>query len=401
MSHLRSRPYYRLRTFYRRLRAFLGRGWLSERTRIVVHGSTEPCQSPIFIVGTHRSGTSLLRRVLDSHRNIACPPESFWLTHYTRILDDHLAFDGFWNLGFDRQEAIGGLRQGAAHFHEAYRLAKGKSRWADKTPQYAEHLDTLWTLFGPEARFVFIFRHPMDVAFSIWKRGWNFVDTTGDAVTDCSRYVVGSGQRQLAFLNARPEVCHVIYYDQLVGNPEAILGRLCADFLNEPWDPRMLRHHQVPHDFGCEDPMVRGTRGFHGSFENWHEWSARQIDRAIDVLGPLMTQLGYTLDSPFVSRNADRCCADDVGWAVSDTGVRKTMKKFKETAWKRPRPQFAVTAVTSSMPRRQQTRDAAPLGVTHVALSLSRLGAGVSSVAWQLGKSQRDQGQRVQLDVPR
>ena len=304
-----SRHYYRFRTFYRRLRAFLGRGWLTERTRIVVQNSTPPCRSPIFIVGTHRSGTSLLRRVLDAHRNIACPPESFWLAHYTRILDDDLAFDGFWNLGFDRQAAIGGLRQGAAHFHEAYRLAKKKPRWADKTPQYAEHLDTLWTLFGPEARFVFIFRHPLDVAFSVWKRGWKFVEPTDDDVADCSRYVADSGQRQLAFLSAHPEAGHVIHYDQLVLFPETTLRRLCADGLNEPWDPMMLQHHQVPHDFGCEDPIVRGTRGFHGSFENWHEWSASQIDRAANILGPWMNQLGYTLDSPYRAPPANLAAA--------------------------------------------------------------------------------------------
>jgi hypothetical protein len=301
MSDSRSRFYYRLRTFYRRLRAFLGRGWLAERTRIVVPESAKPCRAPIFIVGTHRSGTSLLRRVLDSHGNIACPPESYWLAHYTHILRDHLSFDGFWNLGFDRHEAIAGLRQGAAHFHEAYRLAKGKARWADKTPQYAEHLDTLRTLFGPEAQFVFIFRHPMDVAFSVWKRGWSFVESTGDQVVDCCRYVASSGQRQLAFRQRHPDACHVIWYDQLVRRAETVLRDLCVDFLHEPWDARMLQHHQVPHDFGCEDPIARGTRGFRGSFGNWHEWSASQIGQAAEVLGPLMDQLGYTLDSPYVS----------------------------------------------------------------------------------------------------
>lgn len=304
MSHSSYRRYYRLRTFYRRLRAFLGRGWLSERTRIVVQGSTDSCQSPIFIVGTHRSGTSLLRRVLDSHHNIACPPESYWLAHYTHILGDQLAFDGLWNLGFDRKEAVEGLRQGAAHFHEAYRRAKGKQRWADKTPQYAEHLDTLRTLFGLEARFIFIFRHPMDVAFSVWKRGWCFGEKTDDDVADCARYVAASGQRQLTFLKAHPDACHIIYYDQLTRDPESTLRRLCASFLNEPWDARMLEHHQVPHDFGCEDPIVRGTRGFRGSFANWHEWSPSQVNRAADVLLPLMNHLGYTLDSPYISNES-------------------------------------------------------------------------------------------------
>ena len=61
----------------------------------------------------------------------------------------------------------------------------------------------------------------------------------------------------------------------------------------------MLLHDEMPHDFGCEDPIVRGTRGFRGSYENWKEWSVSEIDRAASILRPLMKKLGYSLDSPY------------------------------------------------------------------------------------------------------
>jgi hypothetical protein len=254
---------------------------------------------PIFIVAAHRSGTSLMRRILDSHRNIACPPESYWLTHFSAVLDDPLTFDGLWNLGFDRAEALAGLRRVASYFHQCYSQAKGKRRWADKTPQYVQHLDMLYTLFGPDARFVLLYRHPMDVAFSVWRRGWNFVQPSGDRLADSCQYVLQSGLGQWEFGHEHPDACHVIHYDQLVRRPESVLRRLCHQFLHEPWDPSMLAHHRQRHDFGCEDPIVRGTGGFRGSFENWKEWTDAQIHAAETILRPLMDRLGYSLDSPY------------------------------------------------------------------------------------------------------
>jgi hypothetical protein len=278
---------------YRRVRAFAGRGWICQRTRVVVANESNYCDAPIFIVGTHRSGTSLLRRVLDSHRHIACPPESFWLRHFTPLLNDSMSFDGLWNLGFERHEALAGLRRAASYFHEAYRRAKAKPRWADKTPQYVDHLDTLRLLFGARARFVMIVRHPLDVAYSIWNRGWSFDQPSAGPVRDACEYVLRCGRRQLQFLKLHPEQTTLIHYQQLMASPESTLRSLC-EFLDEPWDSNMLRHHEMPHDFGCEDPVARGTAGFRGSFDNWRAWPDESIERACAILMPLMHELGYS-----------------------------------------------------------------------------------------------------------
>jgi hypothetical protein len=289
-----------MRTWYRRFRAFTGKGWVTERTTIVATNREEICEAPIFVIGTHRSGTSLLRRVIDSHRNIACPPESFFLSHFAPLLADPETFVGLGNLGFETDEAITGLRYCASYFHECYRRAKGKPRWADKTPQYALHLETLYALFKPRVQFVILFRHPMDVAFSIWKRGWSFEGKTGDLLIDTCNYVKKCGLAQHAFLASHAGICFSMHYDDLARFPEKTLRDLCG-FLREPWDPNMLLFHRMGHDFGTEDPIVRGTGGFVGSFENWKEWNPSQIEVAASCLRDLMTLWGYSLTSPFRS----------------------------------------------------------------------------------------------------
>lgn len=282
--------------YYRRFRAFLGKGFIQQKTKVVTVNEENHCERPIFILGTHRSGTSLLRRVLDSHQNIACPPESQFLKHYQDLLADDTTWNGLSNLGFEREEAIVGLRKGASYFHEAYRRAKDKPRWADKTPQYVFCMDALWTLFGPGAQFVFIIRHPLDVAFSIWNRGWEFGEqNTGDFLVDTCQYVMKSGQRQIAFMKEHTGSCTVIHYDQLVESPQRSLQQLC-EYLEEPFDERMLFHADEPHDFGTEDPVARGTSGFKGSYENWRAWSEERQDDALSILKPLIDELGYTTE---------------------------------------------------------------------------------------------------------
>lgn len=287
------------RTFARRARAFLGKGWVVEKTRLVVEDNGDLCTRPIFIVGAHRSGTSLVRRVLDSHPAIACPPESFFLKHFTPLLADVFTFAGLENLGFDRAAALAGLRRGASHFHEAYRRAKGKPRWADKTPQYAFHLDTLETLFGPDCQYVLVLRHPLDVAYSLFSRRWGLDwpgrDEHGEPLQEACRYVAESVRQQLAFQETHVERCHVVRYEALVHSPEPTLRALCA-FLDEPWDPVLLRHHDRPHDLGTEDPIARGTPGFRPSEGNYRAWPPADVERAWTLLEPIASRAGYGRD---------------------------------------------------------------------------------------------------------
>lgn len=42
--------------------------------------------SPIFIVGCQRSGTTMLRLILDSHPRISCGPETRFLEDMERIV---------------------------------------------------------------------------------------------------------------------------------------------------------------------------------------------------------------------------------------------------------------------------------------------------------------------------
>jgi hypothetical protein len=57
-------------------------------------------QKPIFIIGSPRSGTTLLRLILDSHPNISCGPETHFLVDLSKIVNVH--WEQVEAFGFDK-----------------------------------------------------------------------------------------------------------------------------------------------------------------------------------------------------------------------------------------------------------------------------------------------------------
>jgi len=249
----------------------------------VVIDDADTCRTPIFLIGVHRSGTSLMRRVLNAHPSIACPPESYFLAHYAEMLADESIF-GLSGMGYSREEARLALRRHAAHFHEAFRRAESKPRWADKTPQYVFALEKLRALFGPEARFILLFRDPYDVAASIFRRGWRLHDDHPDLMTNTARYVLAGQTRMREFADAYPDQVYMLRYESVTADPETSLRPLFS-WLGEPWSDDVLKHHEKSHNFGTEDPIVRGLKGFVPSQENWRSLAAEDRTTLTSVLG--------------------------------------------------------------------------------------------------------------------
>lgn len=268
---------------------------MKSHTKVVVFTPMDICPNPIFITGVHRSGTSLMRRIVDSHPNIACPPESFFLSDFVRLADEHTNRIGFRNLGVPHTEVDRRIGMMARLCHEQYRLACEKARWADKTPQYVLHLEGLRRLFGETATFILVLRHPLDSAYSIWERGWQFEHSYETPIENTCHYVAKAMRAEWRFIEQHPDSAFVLFYDELVREPQSTLQRLFA-FLGEPWCQRVLSYNQVKHDFGTEDPIVKGAVGFFQSFENWRAWSPSRSALAEEIMEDVMRRFGYDMD---------------------------------------------------------------------------------------------------------
>ena len=122
---------------------------------------------PIFIVGCQRSGTTMLRLMLDSHSQISCGPETRFLEDLERIVGpDWKRLSQF---GYSQEEWLKRIRAFFEGIQSDYARSRGKTRWADKSPRYALHIHFLLQVF-PDAQIVHVIRDGRDVAVSHRKR---------------------------------------------------------------------------------------------------------------------------------------------------------------------------------------------------------------------------------------
>jgi protein-tyrosine sulfotransferase len=237
---------------------------------------------PIFILGVPRSGTTLLRTLLDSHSNIACGPETPWLGgHQPRSVMELVRFLTEDKLGYcesfgrPREDVVGAARGFVSALMEGYSRGKGKGRWAEKTPDNVLYVDFLLEMF-PEARVVWLTRAGLDVAVSTsvvaeHRRGisafheQNLRFGPGSAPVPNNAFnallrwrhwnrLVGKSLHGREFLR--------VSYERLVTEPGETLRRVC-EFVGEEFEPGMLEYSEQGHEFpewewGSADVRARG-----------------------------------------------------------------------------------------------------------------------------------------------
>jgi len=157
--------------------------------------------SPVFIVGCDRSGTTLISLILSQSPDLHVTLESGFIPELFKNRNDYgdfetaknrwyflrdlqtskatsktIAFDIF---ELDDEDAESALHEAAptdysgaidALFSKTAEIHK-KARWGNKTPTYVLHISLINTLF-PNAKIIHIVRDPRDVAASILKAGW-------------------------------------------------------------------------------------------------------------------------------------------------------------------------------------------------------------------------------------
>jgi len=268
----------------------LNRGMVA-LTGVMSHrvGSAAP---PIFIVGSPRSGTSLLRLILDSHPAIACGPE----THVLADLDESLGrhWDRLARYGAEREHWHDAYREAFARLKADYAARRGKARWADKTPAYAQHLQFVTALF-PDAQVIHVIRDARHVTASAlarwgWRRAWAMPQMWRESVEKAREF----GR------DADPGRYREVRFEQLVGATEDTLRRV-FEWLGEDWDPCVLDYDRFDHD-GTGRNRIVSTAARERSGTAIDPSRARSESRSLDLLlrariervaGPLNRELGY------------------------------------------------------------------------------------------------------------
>lgn len=268
---------------------------------------------PFFIIGVHRSGTTLLRYMLNSSPGLYIPPESDFIPRFfgraphrpltprqvkklLHTIFTHYRFGRAWQ-GPPPDPALFGPQPTPAHFldtlYRLYAAQYGAGRWGDKTPIYTSYVPLLDTLF-PQARFIHIIRDGRDVALSALDT-WGAKELHVDIYFTARNWVRRVQAAQAAGARLGPTRYREVRYEALTTAPQEVLPELCA-FLDEPYTPDMARPHElaqreVPAG-SFHDPVRRPPTP--NRIGRWQREMAPADRRLFETLaGPLLTQLGY------------------------------------------------------------------------------------------------------------
>ena len=199
-----------------------------------------PCR-PIFIIGSPRSGTTLLRLILDSHPNISCGSETHFLSQMEQIVGRY--WYTMQRFQFDKAYWHRKIAAFFETFQSDYASSRGKCRWAEKTPEYTACVQFINDVF-PDCQFIHMIRDGRDVVTSHRDR-WGFRRALV-SINTWRTYV----ETARTFGQTLPEDrYHELRYEELVDQPEQVMRRV-FDYLNEPWSPEALQYDQAKHDLG-------------------------------------------------------------------------------------------------------------------------------------------------------
>jgi hypothetical protein len=288
-----------------------------------------PAQPPMpVVVGVPRSGTTMLRLMLDAHSQVAIPPDTHFLFNVAKshragelLTPDQLfalvTSTSVWeDFGLSKEAYLERIRSltpfstanGVRAFYEMYAQRFGKPRWGDKTPRYSGILASIESLL-PEARFIHVIRDGRDVALSLretWFAPAQDMPTLAQFWKTQVDHARTLGARRSYYLEVR--------YEALVHQTRDTLKQMCC-FIDLPFEEGMEAYHQLAEGRLSDlNPHYNPDGSVRVSKERRlfiHRFSTRPPDQArvgrwrhempleeqlaFDrVAGELLQQLGYT-----------------------------------------------------------------------------------------------------------
>lgn len=276
-----------------------------------------------IVLGVPRSGTTLLRRLLDSHASVSCPSETNVFTACGRFLrQEYIAegvpvgvLSGLAFAGIPEEETLGLLRELAFQFFRDIARKQGKSVWVSKTPDDVFYVDEIEKLCGSRTRFVYLIRHGLDVACSLQ----DLCQTNGVYLTEVYQYIRRFPAPLTAFSHLWADVTRrinrfvadhsdnslCVRYEDLVSQPRRTMSEVFQFLQVEAtdWDldgALANKDHVGLGDWKAYERQHVDT----SSVGRWRRLSKHTASQLAPIVNPVLTQCGYEVVEDAAPRSA-------------------------------------------------------------------------------------------------
>ena len=277
----------------------------------MIREGTDNSASPIFIMASARSGSTLLRYIIDTHPDICCPAELNLGNLCSQLLQVHSYTTAQVSTAVQEREIqqriYAEVRQTVSDIMLSYATARDKKNWCEKSSGNLVQADTLMKVF-PGAKYVCLHRHCMDVVYSLLEMSrFGFVEWTVKYVHKNPRNIVAAmaeywadyTERLLRFERQYSADCFRIKYETLVTDPSTTLKQLFA-FLDVDWDQSLLdKIFSVHHDQGPGDIKISFEKDIHkNSLGKGSTILGSHLGSMHERVNLLLEELGYSIVGP-------------------------------------------------------------------------------------------------------
>ena len=267
----------------------------------------------IVVLGSPRSGTTLLRRLLNAHPSISSPPETNLLSAAARFIEEIPVaggisvgpLSGLEFCGYSSSDTLDRLREFVFGFFREIAQKSGKPVWAEKTAFDGFHADAIEKVCAAHVRYVCLVRHPLDVVCSIKELS----DKMGVYLPELHHYVqrhpapleafahawTGLNERLLALRDRQPDYAFALRYEDLVADTAPTLERLLGFLeLPAPVEPIIAQAMGGKDTVGFGDWKTYQRKSISAaSVGRWAALDDDTVARLVDIVGPTMARLGY------------------------------------------------------------------------------------------------------------
>jgi hypothetical protein len=272
---------------------------------------------PIFIIGTERSGSNLLRLILNSHPEIAVPHPPHIMAYFgpvEKYYGDLTRVENFrrltrdvvahirghihpWNVPLDEAALLRDVSPPSlfglyAALYGQYTNATGKKRWGCKSTFMIHYVDRILAQY-PDAQIIWLVRDPRDVALSSRESVFNPYHPYFTARLWAEQQELGlRWEKALS-----PSNLLRIHYEHLISDPSATVERICQ-FIGATFEPRML-HFFETEDARTSASLARDWRNtavpiLSGNAQKFlSQMSSDEVAVVESAAGETMRRLGY------------------------------------------------------------------------------------------------------------
>ena len=198
-------------------------------------------------------GTTLLRRLVNSHPALCCPSETNLLIAASRFIREDMVaggvgvgvLTGLKFSGFSEEETLGRIRDLVFGILREIADGEGCELWAEKTAFNAFYVDEIERICGDRCKYILVVRHPLDSVCSQKELAdkmelylpevYEFVRGSPSVYEGLARAWDAVNRRLLEFRSEHPDLCVTVKYEDLAADPESCLERI-FEFIDRPID---------------------------------------------------------------------------------------------------------------------------------------------------------------------